>query len=83
MKYVNLSKASPLASPATVGDASSSFVLFFLFFVGKLFSQKQQGESCEGSILVRNVDESEISAYLIHHHIVNINQPIILLLLPL
>ena len=43
------------------------------------FEGKEQGESCEGSILVRSVEESETSAYLIHHHIVKINQLIILL----
>ena len=55
-------------------------VFFSHVFVGKLFPQKQQGESCKGYTLVRSVEESETSTYLIHY-IVNINQ--LLILLPL
>ena len=50
-----------------------------MYFLTFSFEGKEQGESCEGSILVRSVEESETSAYLIHHHIVNINQLITLL----
>ena len=58
---------------------SEDFEEQYCIFLTFSFEGKEQGESCEGSISVRSVEESETSAYLIHHHIVKINQLIILL----